>query len=205
VLLAPVVNLAGHDLAMASKGRNPRHTPVSQISPTAFVDFDQIVSVSKADLAQVRSRNPIPSPAAARLFTETAARHLGRAALPDDLAISVDALRERLVSKHGKASEEGVATSALLEIRVAATPDWSSASIDVLAFFFVPAASISVPGGPTIDPAAWERWVRYWEGLIRPTGVIHSIRCVPTTYAELDALTYRSSDPLDLEYLSSAS
>jgi hypothetical protein len=144
----------------------------------------------------------LPDTEATRRFSETIARHYGRPALPDDLGRALHKLRIRVVERYRRHSPEGSAVTALHEIRVRARPDWESPRVTVLLYFIVPEGIVTGIDGTILDAAAWDAWVKKWEALFEPTGTIQECLAIPVTYAELDALSYRSSDPLDLEYLS---
>lgn len=201
VQLSPVVHLAGHTLSMASQNRIPRFAAVPQIGGDAFADFDETITLDKAFVMSLDPAS-LPDPNQSRRFAETIARHFGRAALPDDLAAGVSRFKDRLVDKHGKRTPEGSAFLALREIRVLPRPSWDAPELRVLVYFIVPGGTTVGAEGTSLDEVAWEEWVKKWNDLLVPAGRITGFDCIPITYLELDALSYRSSEPLDIEYLS---
>ena len=159
--------------------------------------------MAKSDLESMDPLGSLPDAAAVRAFSETIARHFGRPAFPDDFVASVQKFRDHVVSKHGRASPEGSALMALHEIRVVPRPSWKSDEVAVTLFFIVPDRDlVGIDGKTPLDDAEWEKWVATWGRLMDATGTIKQIEAVPVTYRELDALTYRSSEPLDIDYLS---
>lgn len=199
--VAPLVRLSGERLAMAAKGATPRFVPLLHAGPDAFADLDRVMTVHKRS-ASAWHRHPASLTSSASLAIRNAlARYYSRPAFPDDFIEAIGNLRKRLVARTGKLSPEGSAATALLEIRVRA--DWDSRPVRPLLFFIVPPGDeLGVDGKTILDLAFWEHQVDQWQGLCMAVGIVDGVDCVAANYAELDALTYIESDPLDLDYLS---
>jgi hypothetical protein len=171
----------------------------------AFVDMDRVMTVEK-EVARGWTRTPSSLAGHERqALGQAISRYYGRPAFPDDFVDATQRLRDRLVDRHGKRSAEGSAATALHEVRVFANPNWDDAEINVILYFVVPAGETAgIDGVTRLTPDFWDDQVGKWGELCTPTGIITSIICAVITYAEMDALSYRSSDPLDLDYLSRA-
>jgi hypothetical protein len=78
-------------------------------------------------------------------------------------------------------------------------------SFRVMLYFIVPSdAMTGIDGTTVLDAAAWDEWVRRWGAMFDPQLNLKQCIALPITYGELDALSYRSSEPLDIEYTSLA-
>lgn len=201
--LAPVIRLGGDDLVMARMHRTPRHVAVPQVGADAFADLDEVLTVEKTYAAGFRIDGSLPGADAAREFSTAIARHYGRPALPDELIEALAKLKDLMVRRHGKQSPEGSAVTNLLEIRVGAVPSWDSPHVRVVLYFIHPEEPrVGIDGNTLLDEAAWDRWIAAWGELFEATGTLRECVALPITYGEMDALTYRSTDTLDLEHLS---
>jgi hypothetical protein len=201
--LAPVIRLGGDELVMAQKHHTPRHVAVPQAGPDAFADLDEVLTVEKTRAAGFQVGGSLPGADAERAFSEAIARHYGRPALPDELNEALAKLKDLMVKRHGKLSPEGSAVTALLEIRVSAAPSWDSPQVRVVLYFIHPEEPrVGIDGKTLLDEAAWERWITSWGDLFEARGTLREYVALPITYGEMDALTYRSTDILDLEHLS---
>ena len=204
--VAPLVRLGGDQKAHAIKGSIPRFAAIPTLGDDVFVDLDRIMTVSKNAAIKWTRRSTALSADQARALSASIARFFGRPAFPNDFVEATDKLRKRMVDRHGKRSEEGSAVTALYEIRVRAVPSWDGAEVKSILYFIVPAEeSVGIDGSTQLTEAFWEDKVRSWENLCAPKGRVKEVICVPITYADMDALTYRSSDPFDVEYLSTSS
>ena len=201
--LAPVIRLGGDELVMAQKHHTPHHVAVPQVGPDAFADLDEVLTVEKTHAAGLQVGGSLPGPNAEREFATAVARHYGRPALPDELNEAMAKLKDLMVKRHGKLSPEGSAVTDLLEIRVGAVPSWDSPHVRVVLYFIHPEEPhVGIDGKTLLDEAAWERWIASWGKLFEATGTLRECVALPITYGEMDALTYRSTDILDLEHLS---
>ncbi|MEQ1630763.1 MAG: hypothetical protein ABL997_00225 [Planctomycetota bacterium] len=107
----------------------------------------------------------------------------------------VKPLQERLANKHSKNSPEGSALRALREIRVQASPSWAlGASI---LFWF-----IRNDDQTEFEGKGWDHWLDSWLSLLPSSGAYREVDGVVTTPKGMTAEDYVSSDPLDLDHLS---
>jgi hypothetical protein len=203
--VAPLVRLNGDVRAHAAKGATPRFVAIPPEGSDAFADLDRVMTVEK-NVAAGWPWKPMKFAGSQRRDLAAAiARFYGRPAFPNDFVDATDKLRKRILARYGKKSVEGSAVTALIEVRVRAVPSWDADAVRAILYFIVPAEdAIGIDGVTALNETFWEDAVRGWGDLCSPTGMVTDIVCVPTTYAEMDALTYRSSDPFDVEYLSTA-
>lgn len=123
------------------------------------------------------------------------ARKRQRFAFPDDFNELLGDLQKRIQKKHDKHSPEGDALQGLEQIRVLATPSWDSESVDLLFWF--------VKGEDRNDDTNMIRsQMDKWQEHFVPSGRFKSAGWVLTTYDDMTAKDYLSSDLLDLDYLS---
>ena len=203
IQVAPLVRLQADAASRATKGSQPRFVALPAAGTDAFVDMDRVMTVEKA-VAGGWTRTPSNLAGRERqALGQAIGRYYSRPAFPDDFVDATLKLRDRLIERHGKKSAEGSAATALHEVRVLAKPDWDSAEIEVILYFVVPADEAKgIDGTTLLTEDFWEGQVRRWGELCTPAGSIKTVVCLPTTYADMDSLSYRSSDQLDLDYLS---
>lgn len=120
-----------------ASGWSARYIPVPWVGENCFVDLDVINSVDKALLKLARRSNPMPADEA-RKFAWSIARNFQRYPFPDDLAVALSGLRDRVKNKWQRtASPEGRQWKQVRQIRASADPGWAGTSISVsLAFIF---------------------------------------------------------------------
>jgi hypothetical protein len=162
---------------------------------TLAVDLERTMTVEKAILAGWKRTRGCPTDEAARAFARSLARKRARFAFPDQFNKFVKPMQDRLASKHGKNSPEGRALQALREIRVQASPSWStSASI----FFWF----IRNDDQTEFDGKGWDHWLDSWLGLLDSSSAYGVPEGLVTTLQGMTAADYVASDPLDLDHLS---
>lgn len=193
VEVAPLVKVPTEQLHGIKRGRMLRYAFVPGAADHALVaDLERAMTVHKDVAARWTRTEGCRSDLEARRFAEMLARKRQRFAFPDDFTELVRPLQERFRSKHDKATPEGEAVQALLEIRVQARPSWSANPVEV-DFFLICAE----PSKPSI-----RRFRSAWLDLVKPTPRYQGIDFMAVTLDELTAAQYVASDPLDLEYLS---
>jgi hypothetical protein len=115
----------------------------------------------------------------------------------------LDLLRKRLREKKDKETFEGKAIRILDEIRLLPTPDWHADSVDVDLLFLL--RSRDAMDELDSDPKKWEEQRTAWQSRCVPTDTIKAIRLILVPFAELDAETYKASDPWDVGGMSAPS
>ena len=146
VEVSPLVEVAKNDLQAIERGRRPQYAYVPALADEGLVaDLDRTMTVEKAVVAEWERRDGCTSDDQARWFSEALARKRQRPAFPDNFVALVGKLQRRLVEKHGKESDEGAALRALREIRVLASPDWSTTPCSLILYFILPGTFHSPP------------------------------------------------------------
>lgn len=119
-----------------------------------------------------------------------------RFAFPDDFVALAEPLRQRLIEKHNRKSDEGESLRSLRQIRIAASPDWQADRIELM-FWFIRAV-----GDVMYANQGWDVQKRAWLALMRTQGRYNRIDGQVSTLREMTAHDYVQSDPLELDFLS---
>jgi len=180
-----------------SRGRRPRFAHVPATAGRRLVaDLDRTMTVEKSVAAKWRRTPGWSTDHEARAFVQALGRKRTRFAFPDDFVELVGGLRERILGKHDKMSEEGQALRDLREIRVQAFPSWEAKTV-ALMFLFIRDADTTRP--PIVR---WDAYLADWLDSVPPRGRFSDVEGAVTTLEDLRAQDYVDSDPLDLDYLS---
>ncbi len=122
------------------------------------------------------------------------ARKRERFAFPDDFNAMITTLKKRFKSKHNRLSPEGAFLRDLPEIRVQAMPSWAAESVELF-FWFLRDEECE-------NPAEIVDYVDKWMTLLEPTERFVKTEYLVSTFDDITARDYMSSDMLDLGYLS---
>lgn len=197
VEVAPLVEIP--DLAlMASIERleKPQYALIPALRGERLVaDLDRTMTIDKALLVSWERTPGWSLDEEERRFREALARKRSRPAFDDDFVKAVKRLSARLRKNHGKDSPVGHATTALLEIRVQASPSWAAPDVKVF-FWFIHDCP---PGESSI---VWDRQVESWLSLLEPKGRFRDFDGTASTLDDMTARDYVDSDRLDLDRLS---
>lgn len=197
VEVSPLVEVDDNQAREIRKARRPRYVYVPATAGRKLVaDLDRVMTVEKSVVATWRRTPGWSTDAEARAFAQALARKRARFAFPNDFVECVSRLRETILGKHDKRSEEGQALRGLREIRVSAGPSWDAASVSLMLWF------IRDVDERRPDAVQWEAFVSAWLELVPPDGRFTAIHGVATTLEDMTAQDYVESDPLDLDYLS---
>jgi len=193
VQVAPLVAVDEDTLRETARGRRIHYGYVPGVADRGLVaDLGRVMTLSKSALAALTRVEGCRTDEEGRSFRRALARKLGRAAFPDDFVALVDALRRRIVGKHGRASREGEVLRGLWDIRVVASPSWEAAQVDLM-FWFICDDEVPHDAATHLD-----RWL----GLTRASGRFATVDGQFVTLDHLTARDYVDSDPLDFEHLS---
>lgn len=198
--VGPLVEVDDNWLREIERGRRLAYAFLPTLARRRLVaDLDRIMTVEKPVVAAWARTPGWTTDSEGRHFAAALARKRVRFAFPNDFTELVRAMRERLVAKHDKSSDEGQALRALREIRVQASPSWDAKAVDLF-FWFIRddvdiASSISESG-----PERLKSWLR----LAPPTARFTNVDGRFATLADLTAADYVASDPLDLDHLTEA-
>lgn len=158
--------------------------------------LDRVMTIEKPVAAKWERVPGLSTDEEARDFARSLARKRARFAFPDDFIRASKSLLERLKEKHNKNSPEGRALQGLREIRVLATPDWDSASVDLFFWFIRGEEDLNFEG------VTWADHKRKWLDFIAIDERYLSVHGEVVTLDDMTATDYLESDQLDLDYLS---
>ena len=146
VQMAALMSVDGDMLREVQACLRPQLAYLPGLSDRGVVaDLEKVMTIEKSVLLAMPSDQRIRglnSDEEVRNFAGCLSRKFSRFAFPDDFVAAVDQMRDRLVKKHGKDSDEGRTYRGLREIRVLASPSWDAAQPH-LEFLFVPNGDVS--------------------------------------------------------------
>lgn len=195
--VSPLVEVDAPVLREIERGRRPSYGFIPGVADRRLVaDLTRVMTVEKGVVAVWERIEGCQTDAEARRFSLALARKRARTAFPDDFTEFASPLRDRMLEKHDKQSDEGRALRALREIRVRAAPSWDADAVE-LTFWF-----IRNDDEPAFGPEDWEHCLT---ALPEPQSTFGRFVRVDGVVLTLDDLTgrdYVESDPLDLDHLS---
>lgn len=194
--VSPLVEVNAQVLHEIERGRRPNYGFIPGVANRRLVaDLDRVMTVEKAVMADWERVEGCRTDHETRRFSLALTRKRARAAFPDDFVAFARPLRDRILEKHDKQSDEGRALRALREIRVRAAPSWDADAVE-LTFWFIEDDD---------KPLETEDWEHCLTALPQPASTFERFVCVDGVVQTLDDLTardYVESDPLDLDHLS---
>jgi hypothetical protein len=197
VEVSPLVEVTDDQLKLIERKRKPQYAYIPALAKDRLVaDLDRVMTVEKAIVAAWTRVSGCRSDVESREFNQAVARKRTRFAFPDDFNEFVGKLNDRLQNKHGKASDEGEALQALIEIRVRAAPSWAANPTEIMFWF------IRNENDPTFKGTTWDELLKKWLDLVETSGRFSKVDGVVVTYEDITAKDYIESDPLDLDHLS---
>jgi hypothetical protein len=196
--IVPLVKVEETRLDDIQKSRQPQYAYIPGMAEHKLVaDLDRVMTVEKAIVADWERKPGCFSDDEVIALGQALARKRARFAFPDDFTQFAKKLQTRLRDKHNRASLEGEALRALLEIRVRAEPSWRSSKIR-LVFWFIRDAEQS-----QFQDTGWEKFLEQWLKLIPTSGRYQDVEGLVIALEDMTALEYVESIPLDLDHLSS--
>ena len=178
-------------------GKRPRYAYLHGLESRGLVvDLDRVMTVEKPFIVRFERVQGCLSDLDRRIFAEALARKRDRFAFPDDFTLLVTRLRERMKSKHGKRTDEGLALRQLREIRVSANADWDADQIELFFYFIRNDDSIS------ISEEKWAEHIDAWLNLVPAGDRYIKVEGLAFSLEDMSASEYVHSDRLDLDYLS---
>jgi hypothetical protein len=195
VEIAPLVEVTSEAHHSIIRCRQPQFAYIPALADRRLVaDLDRSMTVEKAVLAQLKRARGMLNDLDTANFQRALVRNKARFAFPDEFNLAMKKFRERMIAKTGKETPEGAHVNALIEIRVAAQPNWDAKKVGVTLWLIK---------GEDPDPQEWTRFVPFWEGLIDQKGRFRLDG--PPRLLRLDdmrASEYLASQALDMDYLS---
>ncbi|MGW4299989.1 hypothetical protein ACWEHT_09455 [Streptomyces sp. NPDC004646] len=229
IQLCPVIEVSDGLASSARKNESTRVVWLPGAGQNTCADLTRSFTAEKSVLIGHDPIHGVTTDAEIRNFAMTVARRFGRFAFPDDLTESMARMRKRFLDKRNKNSEEGFALRSIYQIRAEGFPSWDASEIEVTLHFILEPGILPDPDGqgdirfdvPLRSPdiaargmdglvgealvQAWVGLIRSWLSLCEPVGLIKSIdfQLVDTVSFSLEQV--RSTEMLDLEYLSISS
>lgn len=198
--VCPLVEVDDDRLLEIKRGRRPAYAFVPMLSARGLVaDLDRVMTVEKPVVAAWERTPGWKTDGEARAFALALSRKRIRFAFPDDFTEFVRKLQSRLSDKHEKNTDEGRGLRALAEIRVQASPSWDASRVNVFFWF------VRHENEADCDGRNWADLLKAWLKLVPPAGRLSSIEGQVVTLQDMTAEEYVSSDPLDLDHLSTKS
>lgn len=198
VEVCPLVEVDEADLKTIMRGQRPAfaHVP-TLVGQRLVADIDRTMTLEKPVVAKWVRLPGWTTDEEARAFARALSRKRARFAFPDNFVALARKLVGRLSDKHGKDSDEGRALRALREIRVQASPDWDGKSVEVFFWF------IRHGGEAELEQEAGARMLKKWLELVPKSGRFARVDGQLVTLHDVTGADHESSDPLDLDHLSS--
>ena len=197
VEVSPLVEVDDQVLHEIDRGRRPSYGFIPGVADRRLVaDLDRVMTVEKAVVAGWERIEGCRTDEDARRFSLALARKRARTAFPDDFTEFASPLRDRMLEKHDKQSDEGRALRALREIRVRAAPSWDADAVE-LTFWF-----IRNDDEPAFEAEDWEHCLTALPEPQPTFGRFVRVDGVVMTLDDLTGRDYVESDPLDLDHLS---
>ena len=198
--VCPLVEVDENRLIEIQRGRRPAYAFVPRLSDRRLVaDLDRVMTVEKPLVATWERTAGWTADVEARAFAQALSRKRVRFAFPDDFTELVTRLLNRLTDKHGKNTDEGRGLRALDEIRVYASPSWDANEVMIFLWFVRNDHDVCFEG------KSWADLHNAWLNLLSITGRFKSVEGQVVTLKDMTAEEYVTSDPLDLDHLSTAS
>jgi hypothetical protein len=197
VEVAPLVEVNANHLAEIQRGYRPQYAYIPGVADQNLVaDLDRVMTVEKTVVSRWERKPGCSTDEEVRAFAQAVSRKRARFAFPDDFAEFVNPLQGRIKEKHGKASREGEALRALIEIRVRAEPSWEAKTIKLLFYFIRNLREVTFQG------RNWNDFREQWLALVPERGRYIRVDGIVVTHDDITAREYLESDRLDLDHLS---
>jgi hypothetical protein len=200
VEVAPLVQIDDEAFAVVKRGRRPAHATLPRLEKDRLVaDLDRVMTVEKSIVATWERTAGYEDDSDGRAFAQALARKRVRFAFPNDFTSFAKKLQNKLVDKHDKATDEGRGLRALDEIRIRAAPSWDAPRVELFLWF------VRRDADTKFDGRSWADILKEWLKLVPATGRFEVVAGQVATLSEMTGDDYATSDPLDLDHLSTTS
>ncbi len=197
VEVSPLVEVDERRHREIERGSRPNYAFAPGLREKLLVaDLDRVMTVEKSVLVRWGRVTGCRTDVEMRRLSLALARKRARAAFPDDFVRFANPLKERMLEKHDRNSDEGRAARALREIRIRAEPSWDAGSARL--FFWLVRDDDAAPEDAAILLSFLQDWLRR----IPPDGRFVEVSGVVASLDDMTARDYVESDPLDLDHLS---
>ena len=195
--VSPLVEVDDRMFREIERGRRPNYAFIPGLEDRCLVaDLDRVMTVEKGVVAVWERTEGCRTDEDARRFSLALARKRVRTAFPDDFVAFARPLRDRMLEKHDKQSDEGRVLRSLREIRVRAAPSWDADAVELMFWF------IRNDDEPAFETQDWKHCLRALPQRQATSGRFVSVHGMVQTLDDLTAREYVESDPLDLDHLS---
>jgi hypothetical protein len=202
VQAAALIEISQSEYTEIVKGQRPNFAAVPGLADRFLVARLDLITTAEKTLLVNAPQNAIVrgcrSDAEQMAFAECLSRKYSRFAFPDDFTRAVAKVQKKLREKHSSSGDNGEAFRALSEIRVAAIPSWDAKEPELL-FLFVrseTASHVEVEIAQRVIGSLMEKFDK--------SGRFHDVRHRVVLLSDITASLYLSSQPLDLDHLSSS-
>lgn len=197
VEVSPLVEVKPDQYGNIKSGRSPRFAVIETLEAKNLVlDLDRTMTVEKPVLESWKKSDGFASHESRRKFSEALARKRARPAFPNDFVSFIEPLREIVVKKHGKNTDEGKALVLIDEIRVVPEPDWSAEKIKINFLFILNRKT------PETEVLKIDEYIKTWLSKLDSKHQKYSIDYRSDYLSNYSAEDYVLSERLDYDYLS---
>ena len=198
VEICPLIEIPESAMRLVRSGRRSQFVSLPGLgAENLAVDLDRPMTMEKAALVQFHGehRSGVTTEAEIRAVADALGRKRGRAAFPDDFVSLMEPFRKRVVEKHLKNTDEGRFLGSVQQIRVRATPSWSSTQVR-LTLLFIFADLDTIPDSAADQIAALTT-------LISLSSPYVDLQARAVALDQISAATYLEAERLEFDHLSS--
>ncbi len=198
--VSPLVQITDDQLFQVRGGNFPGFAFLPGVADHRLVaHLDRTMTVEKSIVAGWIRTPGLSSDEEVRAFSDALARKRRRFAFPDDFTDLVRKLRNRILDKHDRTTDEGRGLRSLREIRVQASPAWDGQPVTLTFWFIRKDRDVDFEG------KNWADLLDAWLNLVPENGRFTKIHGQVASLKELTAADYVNSDQLDLDHVSQSS
>ena len=194
--VAVLVKMSKQDVEAIRRRKLLGFAHIRKIADRCLVaDLDRIMTIEKAVLAGLQPIHGCPTEQDAKQFRDALCTKSSRFPFPDEFVRAIARLKQRLVTKHQKSTDEGAYLRALREIRVQGIPSWSASTVKIKIWFIK-------KEDPTGVKSTWDQHTKAWVEQFDNGGRFFMNPAIICTLQEITAQDFVDSDRLELDHLS---
>jgi hypothetical protein len=196
VEVCPLIKVDQSTFAQIRKRGMPRYAEIpSQANSLLVAHLDRVMTIEKPVLLEWQRVPGCRSDEERRRFSEALARKSSRVALPNKFNEFIEPLKSKFRKIHTKTTDEATILNEIAEIRVHPSLGWDIENQDIYFWYILTAKS-------AIERSKIEEQVQKWTALLASNNAYRPIAQV-TSYSDMSAAEYLTSDHLDYDNLSS--
>ena len=204
VIVCPLIRVPEQKVRELSKGLSPRTCFIANVPTGIVVDLSRAMTISKELLVTWDRQRGCTNSREQREFARALEGVFGRFAFPEDFVASVSKFRRKVVDTYAKDNSDlGQAFRSIAEFRAYPHSDWSNDETVPITFIAVldePGERELADRAKIFDIVSAKIREIDWQGVFSA----HSESLILQTYADLRAVDYLNSYPLELNSLSFA-